>query len=555
MLLVPLAAFIAMLPMLRDGCSCGQDIDFHLLNWIDASDHWRAGLFYPHWAHWAAWGAGEPRFVFYPPLSWMLGGALGSLASMTKFSAVLWPWVPVVLSFIVMTAAGFAAYSLARTRASQNAAVFAAVFYVVNPYMLFVAYQRGAYGEFVAAIWMPLLLRALLAEEISIAGVALPIALLWLSNAPAAVMGCYSLALVAVVRLVMLWRGSQNSTSCIQFAAKISGGLVLGLGLAAFYIVPAAFERHWVQIENALATNMNPSQNFLFEHTSDPVHDAVLRQASTVAVLLIVLTAIFLAVAWRKKNSAQQPTLVLLSALTLAIVIGLLPVSLPLWKHLPQLIFLQFPWRFLAVLSTVTVVAIALAVPIKKHAWLLLAVVLPMIAAPASYYFFRQYCEGDDLPELHGQGVLTAPTDEYTPRPADGDVLQPHPQPYWLTNKLENMPVAGSAAPKEISVVTSNIENFRYTADLKTPQLLVLDLWEYPAWRVTVNGTEFRKRPLRDDGLMEIPLPAGHSNIAVWYAQTADRTVGQGITLLALCVAAWLWRAGRLSSRELCRRT
>jgi hypothetical protein len=68
-LLIPLAALLAVLPLLLHGPSCGHDFDFHLLNWLEATSQLRH-LGWPHWAYTPAYNAGEPRFLFYPPLSW-----------------------------------------------------------------------------------------------------------------------------------------------------------------------------------------------------------------------------------------------------------------------------------------------------------------------------------------------------------------------------------------------------------------------------------------------------------------------------------------------------
>jgi len=547
-LLIPLAALIVVWPLIRNGCSCGHDFTFHLLNWIEVAAHWQVGVLYPHWAHWAAWGAGEPRFIFYPPLSWLLGGTLGSLANLHPS---LWRFVPIVYSFIVLTAAGYAAYALAltstRMRTAHATEIIAAVFYVVNPYMMFVVYERTAYAELLAAVWIPLLLRALLADEINILGIAVPIALLWLSNAPAAVMGSYTLGLIAIIRVVLLWRTSRSWTVCAHFTKKIMSGVTLGIALAAFYIVPAAFERRWVQIENVLGGVMNPASNFLFGQTLDMLHDAVLRTVSWVVVVVIALTLIFLTVAWLRKRGGKDD-LIVLSALTLATIFAVLPISLPLWNHLPQLMFLQFPWRLIAILSAAMVLAVATAFRLEKPRWLLLALVLPIVAVPLGYKFFQQSCANDDeiAMELEGKGtILHEPTDEYTPRDADGDALHLYSQHFWLTDTDDSGCLV--RAGNKVSEVQYGMENFQYTAQMATPQLLVLRLWDYPAWKVTVNGNPVSKRHKRNDGMMVIPLPVGHSIIHVEYVRTADQTAGQIISTIALVIAALLM----LSSKNL----
>ena len=76
-LVLPIAALIAVLPILFQGPSCGHDYDFHLLNWFEAAAQFRHGNLHPQWAISPAFNAGEPRFLFYPPISWTIGAILG----------------------------------------------------------------------------------------------------------------------------------------------------------------------------------------------------------------------------------------------------------------------------------------------------------------------------------------------------------------------------------------------------------------------------------------------------------------------------------------------
>ncbi len=204
-LLIPVAAFIAILPLLINGCSCGHDFDFHILNWMEAARQFTHGNLHPHWAYTPAWNAGEPRFVFYPPLSWTIGAILGLVLP--------WTWTPIVYTWLALSASGLALHYLARDFASSNAALLAAVLYTVNPYMLFTAYERTAYAELLAAAWIPLLLHAILRKQVTIPRIAIPIALLWLTNAPAAVMSCYALALLTFIRIATTWHASNRATN------------------------------------------------------------------------------------------------------------------------------------------------------------------------------------------------------------------------------------------------------------------------------------------------------------------------------------------------------
>src|ERR1035437_9426553 len=224
--LIPLAALLAVLPLILRGTSCGHDFGFHLRNWLEVSSQWKQGVLFPHWEFTAAWNSGEPRFVFYPPLSWSIGALLG----------LLLPWVAVPTTYIwlALMFCGLTMYRLACQWTTPSNALIAAALYMVHPYMLFTFYERAAYAELLAAAWIPLLLLAILRPRLTLPSIAVPIGLLWLTNAPAAVMGCYTFALLGMIRIVSTYRSAQGSQIAPREAAKILAGAILGIGLAAF---------------------------------------------------------------------------------------------------------------------------------------------------------------------------------------------------------------------------------------------------------------------------------------------------------------------------------
>jgi uncharacterized membrane protein len=535
LLLLPLVALIAVWPLIRNGCSCGHDFDFHLLSWMEAATQFRHGNLHPQWAFTPAFNAGEPRFVFYPPLSWTLGALLGMIAP--------WTAAPILYTWLALTAAGLGCYRLLREFAAPHTALLVAALYIVNPYMLFTAYERTAYAELLAAAWLPLLLLGVLRKNVTLPGIAVPIALLWLTNAPAAVIGCYSLAILAAVRLLLGLR-DPDTTPPSQLARNTLAGTILGIGLAGLYIVPAAWERRYVQIQMAMTDGMRITDNFLFHRTPDPDHDAVLRTASLLAVSLLLLTAVTLVVApLRARPSSSRRTLLALATLTLLIAILVTPISAALWSHAPELAFLQFPWRFLAILTPALALSLTLALPTKSlpirsafAATLLLAALFTL----AAYHQFRQSCDPEDTVAarlgLFHSPTGTDPTDEYTPNTADNDALAKTNPPYWLS------PDPSAAAP-----TNTPAGPLHWPFDLTSPvaQTLILNLRDYPAWRITLNHKLIPDRAPRNDGLLAIPLPAGPSHLDLTYARLPDRTLGTGLSACSLLVLIWISRRRR----------
>ena len=459
-LVLACVALFAIHPLILHGCSCGHDFDFHLLSWVEAATQFAHGNLHPNWAYTPAFDAGEPRFVFYPPISWALGAILGLiLTHLPGVSEVAgWAAAPIVFTWIALTASGLTMYRLAREFVTPNAALLAATLYLVNPYMLFSAYERTAYGELLAAAWMPLLFLGILRARVTVAGIAVPLALLWLTNAPAGVMGSYTLALLAVIRVV------RRDGMRLQLALKTFAGTALGLALAAVYIIPAAYERRYVQVRMAIVEGVRIADNTLFHHTGTTpdqlFHDQVLHTASVIAVLLLIATAAALIALFafrRRAQSSANPdtpfSILPLAILTAAIAFLLTPSSLPLWNHVPQAEFLQFPWRLLAVLGPVFALAIAGVVErLRLNSAFTSTIVLVAaigLTVPA-YRAFHQYCYPEDtvparLALFHSR-IGTDPTDEYAPTGADDDALKAADPPYWLAASA-NAPAPANGLP------------------------------------------------------------------------------------------------------------
>ena len=378
--------------------------------------------------------------------------------------------------------------------------------------------------------------------------------------------------------------GTTSSQTTLQLTLNTAAGTALGLGIAAFYVLPAAYERRYVQIAMAIIPNMRIQDNFLFHHTTDVLHDQVLHTASLIAVLLVTvmvlaLTAAYIRHATSKSNlttrdqsredAAPRPDpeqasrveggvespphfvstrtasnithlLASLAILTIAITLLLTPLTAFIWNHTPELAFLQFPWRILAVLAAVLGLTIALALtPLNLKPASITAITLAMAAAFTypSYTAFHQTCDAEDTVRIRlalfhsNQG--TDPTDEYTPVPADNDSLAHTDPPYWLSPDPNAKPKSNTAPGPAPAHLTLNSP---------IPEDIILNLRDYPAWRITVNGSPVTNHIQRDDGLIALPISAGPSTVDINYAQMPDQTLGDLVTVIALITLAILLR-------------
>jgi hypothetical protein len=515
-------------PFIFLGIPSGHDLEFHLNSWVEVVSHWKQGVLYPHWAAMAHYGYGEARFLFYPPASWLLGAVIG-LFLPWKLAAGVYVW-------IVLTFCGLSMFLLAKEWLPAREAIFAAIFYIANPYFIVVVYWRSAFAELLAGVFIPLLALIILRFpekkwRAAILPLTLVIAATWLTNVPAAVMVNYSVALLVFAVVVF-----RRSLRTLFYGAA---GVVLGTLLAGFYLLPAFYEQKWINVGEALSEGYRPQDNFLFVTTSDISHTQFNHFISIVAAGEIIALCVVICFAFRRAQSRSW-TFGTLAIWGGALSLSMLSITGVFWKHIPELRFMQFPWRWLLCLNVPLAIFAALASKrwlVRIGFYLLLLIAIFYVSNKSVPPWWDHAPDIADMLDNQNNGTGYDGADEYLP--ANADIIKVNldaPKVVYQGN--------GSA---QITVTTWDAEKKIFTVVASAPGKVALRLFDYPAWKVTVNNHAIQSETDSSNGQMIVAVSKGISQMEVRFSNTADRTVGKIISLLTLLLMGifTIWRNPR----------
>lgn len=529
------SAFVT--PMLFLGNASGHDFEPHLASWVEVASQWRAGYWFPRWADGANYGYGEPRFIFYPPASWVFGAALGSVLP--------WRMVPGAFVWLTVILASFSMWFFAREWLSPTQAIIAAALFVTNPYSIAVIYYRSDFAEFFAGALFPLLM---LATVDAVQGnwrrfplLSLTVAGIWLSNAPAAVIATYSLVLMLVVGCLV----QRNLTGLL-----IGGcGLAAGFLLSAFYIIPAWWEQRYIQIAEAATAHYSPEKNFLFTRLNDPDFNWFNWKISAIAIALILCTLLGIVLSLRQQTSRAHVWWMVASVFTAAVIL-MVPVSTLLWRYLPELHFLQFPWRWLLMVN----VAFAFFGAMAGRSWWIsiwwLTLMLFGIAAAATIAGDTGW-DSDDVRSVvqsiqSGKGYEGI--EGFEPRDARLDELDEEAP---LVTEFD--PSSGETDEREdtklvVDQWTAERKSFEVTSE--HPLNVAAKLFNYAAWEARVDNSPVAVRIVPSTGQVVIPVNAGTHRVDLVFRRTVDRIVGSIVSAASLLIILLTFFLRRRQSME-----
>jgi hypothetical protein len=324
-----LGALVLMLPALVLGTLISHSSPQNLTWATQFAEQVRAGVLYPRWMPDSFDGLGGPAFYFYPPLPFWAD----ALVSIVTANVMTVPYRLAVTSTLILFASGLAMHAWLRQQTeSGRAALWGALGYMAAPYHLVDYYMRGAFAEFTAFVFLPLVLLTLRRPVL----LAFAYAGLLLSHLPSAL-----LVTATVLPAYALARAPTPG----ELVRMLAGGAA-GLALAAAYLLPAMTLQGWISSDQLWMPFYHVERWFVV--TPDRWPEPYIMQVITWFTIAYAIAAGATLVLFRRYLWAG------LSLACLALIAGLVPWF---WQ-LPELSKVQFPWRLMLVVEFATVTAL-----------------------------------------------------------------------------------------------------------------------------------------------------------------------------------------------------
>ncbi len=482
------------------------------------------------WVPDMGYGYGYPLFNFYPPLPFYIGyvfNVLGfNLIAVTK-----------ILFLIGIIGGGVFMYYLGEKIWGQLGGLVSAVFYTWAPYKAVDIYVRGALNEFWALMFFPLIIYALCQVvdqgKKYIPLLSLSYAGLLLSHNGMSMLFTPLMIIWGLGYLIIRHRGIKiYKQKIVQLL--ISG--LWGVGLAAFFVLPAFLEKKYVHVEtmlmgyfNYLAHFVSLRQMFLdrswgYGASVWGLDDGMPFQVGIIHWLTAVPVLGWAMINFKKINKKIIYAVGFFFILFLSGVFLSHPRSTFIWKELKFLEFLQFPWRFLALATFgLSVLSGGLVKILKNKTKLVWAVLILTIALNFRYFtpdkIIKTNVEEKILSEEGWHKLQTDAIFDYLPKSADMPPAEPAP----------GRPQSGNIA---INSHTQGTDWYQAEVEAEQEEDLIFPIFNFPNWQAWIDEQPSEITTAEELGRIKVKIPQGEHEVFLKLTDTPLRKWSNLISLL-----------------------
>ncbi len=498
-----------------------HDGEYHIIRFWQFYKMLSQGYVFPRWAPDLNSGYGLPLFLFHYPFPNYIGSLFHALGATFVDS------VKLTLATGYLTAILWCFLWLRKVFGKKPALIGTIICSMV-PYWFVDIYVRGSVGE-VWALSFVLLTLAALEYGVSF-GVAIGIAGIIVSH------NITALIFIPIIFLYTWYRKRGNILV-----------IVTGIGLATYFWLPALVESRFMVGLNSVSYAdhfpdlfqlLFPSWGTGFSGVGITA-DEMSYQIGIVS-LLIVCISFFAAVRKKALRAIIFPVLCVVGVA----IFGMTEYSLSLWRYVPLMGNIQYPWRLLVVTTIATGYLGALLTTVTPR-WIMVGLTVLAFIASFSYMKPVTYEKRDDAHYLSRR--------EFT----DGtSSLGNSFSTIWTGWKKERFSTRFQASTGDaaINVYKETPLSYEMTINAKTESTVSANILYFPGWKAYVDGKE-TTIIYKSDGIIHVNMPSGEHQLIVRFEETPLRLLADGISLLSLfSLLAFGIRKVRYAHRKYARR-
>lgn len=549
-MLLLLLSFPAVKALLQPGGFTSHDLTHHVIRQIDMDRLLSEGQFPPRWSGELNNGYGYPVFLFNYPLPAVVGEVFhkAGLGYVDSVKALF-------LSSMLLSALGmylFLRSYLGSPRfasgeaGSQMASFLGSIFYLYSSNRFLNVYVAAAVGSALGGALVPFVFWSMVeikkgyrsGNRWVLVG-ALFFALLILAHNVTALI--FS-SLFFVFAVLLVWQTKNR----LNLAKKMAAMFLLGLGLSAWFWVPALSEKSYIKFDAifdkfyedqfpSLQQLIRSPWGFGLSHPERPEPGDLSYEVGIIHMLVMA----FLAAAVFVFKPIRKIGVILLFFFVLSIFL-ILKISKPLWDMIPLLSAVQFPLRFSAYSIFTSSVGAALLVkylPSRKLIFICLLILV--IYANRNHWRINQVF---DPGENYYRYLRTTTTsfDEHLPKWG-------RRMPKQSPAKLELIEGSG-----EVKLTRNQSAQVIAKVEATSPARLRFNQFYFPGWEIQVDGKPAHFNYLTDGesyGLPVFDIEKGSHLVEAEFKNTPIRNTADGISLISVVI--WGGSLCRLLLRNL----
>ena len=482
------------------------------------------------WVPDMGYGNGFPLFNFYGVFPYYIG------ALFSFFTGYV--WAAKILFLIPAIFGGISMYFLGKEIFGKNGGVVAGVLYLFAPYRALDLYVRGAIAESFALAIVPLIFYFI----IKLINVGSRNNFLGLTFSLTAFLLCHNIMTMLFIPVILIWTIYFLVISKFKNWKVLILSFILGIGLSAFFIIPAYLEQSFIQTETLTRNDLDFRVHFvtisqLFFNRAWGYGASILGPIDHLSFQIgwpywwvVLLAGVLLIVNLIRRKTKDAIIVLFLIIVFLFSVFMTHNKSAFVWEKIGILRFTQFPWRFLSLtIFSASLLGGSIIFFFKNGKWQkIIALIVVILTVLLNWNYFRPekfYPNITDQTKLSNGSWETqqkASILDYLPKTA----LEPR-------EKASDQPiiVSGNA---QISSFVNKSNYWKFKINIFDQTKIEVPVFDFPNWEVYIDNQKVNHNHNNFLGRISFDLLPGTYNIEGKFENTNIRTLANIISLLSI---------------------